>query len=68
MSLTYFVLNLLLQNEMEPPKMESDSYDKVIKSLRLMQLECLKIQIDVEKIDHVSWKVVNALRNVISDG
>ena len=48
--------------------MESDSYDKVIKSLRLMQLEFLKIQIDVEKIDHVSWKVVNALRNVISDG
>ena len=39
MSLTYIVLNLLLQNELESKKMESDSRHELTKLLKLLQID-----------------------------
>ena len=41
MSVTYIVLNILLQNELEPTKMESDSRGEVIASVILMEIQLI---------------------------
>ena len=51
MSLTYIVLNLLLQNELGRKKKESDSYDKMINVL-LIQMEALYMHFRITKIEN----------------
>ena len=49
MSLTYIVLNLLLQNELARKKKESDIYDRMINLVLLINLKSLYAQIMVRK-------------------
>ena len=73
MSLTYIVLNLLLQNELESKKMESDSRHELTKLLKLLQID---IKVGHSRIVNIlsnewggSWEygegiqLVNVLRN-----
>ena len=73
MSLTYIVLNLLLQNELESKKMESDSRHELTKLLKLLQID---IAVGHSRIVNIlsnewggSWEygeriqLVNVLRN-----
>ena len=50
MSLTYIVLNILLQNELESKKMESGGCDKLTKLTLLQEMKLLKIDIKLSRI------------------
>ena len=75
MSLTYIVLNLLLQDELESKKMESDSRHEFTKFVKLLKTEIavIKISIIVNNILSNEWggsreygegiQLVNVLRN-----
>ena len=66
MSLTYIVLNLLLQNELESKKMESDSCDEFTKSiLILLEMKLLKIDLrwNWSREYGEGIQLVNVLRN-----
>ena len=77
MSLTYIVLNILLQNELESKKMESDGCDKLTKLILLQEMQLLKIDIKFSRIKNdilsKEWggsreygegiQLVNVLRN-----
>ena len=47
------VLNLLLQNELEPKKMEGHNCDKFIKLKHLMVMELLDLKIELSRIRNV---------------
>ena len=76
MSLTYIVLNILLQNELESKKMESDGCDELTKLTLLQEMQLLKIDIKLSRIKNIlskEWggsreygegiQLVNVLRN-----
>ena len=52
MSLTYIVLNLLLQNGLESKKIESDSCDEFTKSILLQEMKLLIIEIAIIRIEN----------------
>ena len=55
MSLTYIVLNLLLQNGLESKKMESDSCDELTKSILLQEMKLLIIEIAISRMENNIW-------------
>ena len=73
MSLTYIVLNLLLQNELESKKMESDSRHELTKLLKLLQIDIAVGHSRIVNILSNEWggsreygegiQLVNVLRN-----
>ena len=50
MSVTYILLNLLLQNELESKKIESDSFGEDSKLMLFWQMRLLDIYINLKKI------------------
>ena len=60
------MLNLLLQNELKSKKIESDSCDEFTKSILLLEMELLKIDLPSVRIENnISWggiEVENMMR------
>ena len=66
MSLTYIVLNLLLQNELKPMKMQNDTgqFQQYHPLLLLLRMQLMKVHIARKQALNMTRKIENNVRKI----